>query len=285
MKRGSWELPAHGSGPASNGGNGGERAAKEARKEGTLGAALQLEQKKGGAGTTLQLVLKLLEQLEARVRELENAVFDTAAMSKASPIVEQGQSVLKTYAAVVKGNPKHKHGPPHLHVGMGMLAALAAEAMQSRDAAQRARGLALHALVVAAKDQPLEHVTAWLRSFRIADMHHQPNQDAKTRVVYHMVGEVGLPSTTGLEEREQTLKAVADEEEGVAQWAQTYVILDSDECIPRAGGNLRSIGVQQLVTSMLCSAGGTRWAGKAPRGKLARRVNKLVQGKGEEEDE
>ncbi|CAK0806448.1 unnamed protein product [Prorocentrum cordatum] len=283
MKRGSWELPAQAGGAASAGGNGGGRDAKVA-KTGTLGAALQLDPKKGGAGTTLQLVLKLLEQLEARVRELENVVFDTLAMSKTSPIVEQGQSVLKQYAAAVKGDPNHKRGPPHLHVGMGMLAVLAAEALQSKDAAQRARGLALHALVVAAKTQQLEAVTAWLRSFRIADMHHQPKQAEKTGVVYHMVGEVGLPSTTGLEERENAMKDVADEEEGLLQWAETFVILDSEECIPRAGANLRNIGIQQLVTSMLCSQGGTRWAGKAPRGKLARRVNKLIQGTGEEEE-
>ncbi|CAK0852123.1 unnamed protein product [Prorocentrum cordatum] len=135
MKRGSWELPAPGSGPVSDGGGGGERAAKEPRR-GTLGAAIQLEEKKGGLGSTTQLVLKLLEQLGARVRELENEVFDTLTMSKASPIVEQGQSVLKQYAAAVKGGPNHKRGPPHLHAGMAMLAALVGKAMQSKGAAR-----------------------------------------------------------------------------------------------------------------------------------------------------
>ena len=38
--------------------------------------------------------------------------------------------------------------------------------------------------------------------------------------------------------------------------------------------------VQQLVTATLCAAGATRWAGKAPRGKLARRANKILKAKG-----
>eukprot|EP00959_Pyramimonas_sp_CCMP1952_P099503 2080046-Pyramimonas_sp.AAC.1 len=74
-------------------------------------------------------------------------------------------------------------------------------------------------------------------------MHHQPNQAEKTRVVYHMVGEVGLPSKTGLEERERH-EGRSGRGGGPAAVGRDLRDFGFRRVHPLGGA--RSIGIQQL---------------------------------------
>ena len=65
---------------------------------------------------TFQLVLRMLDQLEARVRELEGILIDTLQMKATALPVLAAKTGGVAYAQQLKDNPGQDHGPPQLQV-------------------------------------------------------------------------------------------------------------------------------------------------------------------------
>lgn len=137
------------------------RAATRARMQPT---SSQGGQSSSGSGGDLRTALRLVDQLDARVRELEGAMFETVAMPMDHPIIAAAKEASSAYAAAVKGRPQHEWGSPHVHVAAALLEAAADVAPP--DPAAIPRLVALKCLVVAMAEQRIDEVGGWIRSFR-----------------------------------------------------------------------------------------------------------------------
>ena len=96
-------------------------------------------------------------------------------------------------------------------------------------------------------------------------------------MAYGNKGSIRIVPTNLLEQEEAAVAAARDEAAmgaWAARWVNCWPAQGEFEPEPGAEASGRVAGVQQFLTSVLCAAGGTRWAGKAPRGQLARKLNK-----------
>jgi len=61
-------------------------------------------------------------------------------------------------------------------------------------------------------------------------------------------------------------------------FAKTVVQLEDEEPAVPSGSPGKAVGVQQILLSLLCAAGGDRKSSKAPRGGMAYRLNRTLRG-------
>ena len=121
----------------------------------------------------------------------------------------------------------------------------------------------------------------------MADMWKAEGKVQQSRIAFHLQGQFTIPPLGELES-EKARYASCQSEEQFQAWAQRWVQTDpaTFEDIPRPGLEVgRVVTVQQLMISVLSLQGGTRYAGKAPRGKLARKLHRKGKGKGGEEED
>ena len=70
-------------------------------------------------------MLRIIEQIETRVREMENVVMTTAFVPAEHPLIAANQLALSNYAKAVKGRRgQHTAGSPHLHVAAAVFGAI-----------------------------------------------------------------------------------------------------------------------------------------------------------------
>ena len=141
----------------------------------------------------------------------------------------------------------------------------------------KARVLAVWSLAFVVSKQGMDQAGYWARSFRVARTFKKPNQEQKSRVVHSFKGHARLPRA----DEGAALLAAWDSGSPTEKEALAAKVLEVVEGVPEAAeAPGKAIEVQLLLTSTLCCLGGTRFAGRAPRGGMAYKLNKHLQGPG-----
>ena len=213
-------------------------------------------------------LLRIIEQIETRVREMENVTMTTGFVPAAHPLVAANQLALSNYAKAVKGRRgQHTAGSPHLHVAAAVFGAIHAHGVpEAADAGARRRFLAfkfLYEKVICTQSK--EEMSIWVRSFRVASMFHREGTQARARVNYALRGSIRVPSNPDAAE-------------------EVLCHTEGGEPEAEVGVEGRTISIEALITTMLCVNGGERAAGRAPQGvpaqRITARLKRLGLGKG-----
>jgi len=239
-----------------------------------VGEALEVIQKSAGQvkdeGDTWEITLKLVEQLEARVRELEGAVFDGVMEAADKERVVNSKAAAKAYADAVAKSPKeHGLGPPHVHQMAACMAILANKSHEGLDPAVSAKLLALQCLNVILDRQSLSEACSWVKSFRVTDLNEKGKHAGKVRVVWHLRGEVRLPPVKHVQGILDKVTRAAGDKDKIYQVAEEHVVSSNVDVPAAAEAEGKIVGIQALLTSFLAQEGAIRFDSKAPRGGLA----------------
>ena len=154
--------------------------------------------------------------------------------------------------------------------------------LNQADMGFKQRVVAMGALASFTSNQELQKVEAWIHSFRVTDMFQKAQQAPMARVAFCLEGTILLPK--GMEWYQEAEKAAFP----FGKQLVDVVVVEGLAGAPEAAeGQGRVVKVQDLLTSVLACTGYTRLVGKAPRGKLAYKVNRALRGErvADEEDE
>jgi hypothetical protein len=279
----SWKRPESSRGQAS----GGQGPPIKVPKFGDVMAIAEAPQQQGKKGEkqahqpALTIALQLIDQLEARLREVEGILFDTVRIAGEDARVMAGREALKVYAKMVTDNTAD-HGPPHAHIFAAVLGTITSEKVEETSIATRAFSLRmLRALLL---QQELPEVTAWVRSFRISDLFQKQGDHLMARMQWNLRGSIRVPPTSDLPRLMAEANAAEAAGQEALQQMAMKVVGELVEGIPTpAEGNEargKVVQVQALLTSYLCATGGSRFMGKAPRGGLSYKLHQNIKGKG-----
>ena len=245
------------------------------------GRAKSKDQQRAGKGdeALFNMVVRLLDQLEARVRELEGVAIINTKGSTEHPEVREAKAAGGNYAEAVKGNRDHDLGGPRAHIALAFLLEMTKKELPAgADLGLKQRMAVLAALASFAASQALDKVEGWIHMFRVSDMFQKTAQAKMTRVAFCLKGTILLPKGVDLAVK------WAGAEVPIPQDRFSAVVVEGLSGQPEAAqGDGRVAQVQDLLTSVMASVGYTRLAGKAPRGKLAYKVHRALLGKVEDE--
>ena len=247
-----------------------------------LAAAMELESSgqivAKEATDVLAVVLQLIEQMEARIRELEGAVFDSVMEEGTKPRAVAAVTTAKTYSTAVAKSPKeHGLGPPHIHQFAAYLGAVVQTKHQGLDPAVSAKLFCLQCLQACLVCQDLSQALAWVKSFRVSSLNEKGKHAGKVRVVYRLKGMVCLPTKDQLQPMLAKMAEAGEDKEARKDVAEQLVVV-TDTDVPAAanmagaGAHMaggRAVEVQALLTSFLAQQGAVRFDSKPPRGGLA----------------
>ena len=217
-------------------------------------------------------MVKLVETLEARIRELEACAFSTGMIAEEAPLIRASKHVLAWYLGEIKGQEKtHKLGSPHLHLAVAGLEALTADEAFNRpiDAPIVVRMVALKLLHFVMCTLEPAVAAGFIMHYRVSDTFTKPGEKTIARVSWAFQGHLTLPNEA---EAGAVLAAFrADDEQQLQMMAASCFVIEDDLCY--AAGP-RAIPLDRVFRTVLCNSGGTMMTGKAPPGGQVRKIGK-----------
>jgi len=222
---------------------------------------------------------RLCLQLEARVRQLEAAVYTTVKMSPTHPAVLAATATKDAYFVAAGLNPRgHGQGPPHGLVASAFLKALAmTEAPTGLDPMTMARFAVVFLVTARLLAAPFEMVLNYVDHFNVAVV---PTADTQSIAIvqFAIQGTVSLPDPGQLDALLVTIRAAftSGDFQPVFEAADKAFVLEDG--VPYASG-ARAHDLSRILTTVLCCSGATK-ATKAPRGGAAKALAGKSKGKG-----
>ena len=129
-----------------------------------------------------------LEQLEARVKELEHIDIETVCLGN-HPAIDAKTLRLRSYASNGKGKKDHTFGSPHLRVGNVVVIEVLKKGVAGGMKATRVE--ALKALRETLDKATLDEVGRWLKRMRVSKLY---KEDHEYRWTYVLQGDVTVPN-------------------------------------------------------------------------------------------
>jgi len=216
---------------------------------------------------------------EARVRQLEAAVYTTVKMSPLHPAVVAATATKDAYYVAAGLNPRgHGQGPPHGLVASAFLKALAmAEIPTGLDPMTMARFAVVFLVTARLLAGPFDLVLNYVDHFNVAVV---PTADTQSIAIvqFAIQGTVSLPDAAQLTQLIATIKASFSSGDFNPVFAAADSSFLMEDGIPFAAG-ARGHDICKVLTTVLCSAGATK-ATKAPRGGAAKALAGKGKGKG-----
>ena len=243
------------------------------------GGGAQAHPGRSASQSELNLLRRIVLQLEARIRVLEAIAFITVKMNPDHPAVVAALAAKEAYFAAASVDPQnHGQGAPHGLTAAAFLRALATTPLpQGLDAATRGRFAAIFLMTAQLLRLPFENVFCYCDHFQVVTV---PIDGGKhmALVQFSFSGTLSLPDPSQLD----AVIAIIEKAYKVGEWQP--VISSADMCftyedgIPYGSG-ARSHEINRVLTTVLCTAGGVK-ATKAPRGGAAKALATKGKGKG-----
>jgi len=262
---------------------GGHSALSILNSLGVDGGAAQGHPGRSASTSELNLLRRIVLQLEARIRVLEAIAFITIKMNPDHPAVVAALAAKEAYFAAAKIDPQnHGQGAPHGLTAAAFLRALATTPLPSGlDAATKGRFAAIFLMTAQLLRLPFENVFCYCDHFQVATVPIEGGRHMAL-VQFCFAGTLSLPDPAQLD----AVIATIEQAYKAGEWGP--VIASADLCftyedgIPYGSG-ARAHEINRVLTTVLCSAGGVK-ATKAPRGGAAKALANKGKGKGKGKD-
>ena len=224
-----------------------------------------------GPATQDKALLKLVEQMEARIRDLEALAYFTAAVPKVHGLVVGAEEGVAFYLSVIKDDPTL--GAPHVFVAVRALQKYMAT-VTTTDEALTCKLAAVALLVANMQQADSDELASWVRFFRVSKMFHETGTVEKARIQFKFDGAITLPNP---QQAAQVLEAFR-QKDLVAISKLAAMCYEMIEGEPTAVG--RPAPIDKVLRSIVCMSGGEMKAGRAPRGGAVWAVKGKGKGKG-----
>ena len=222
---------------------------------------------------------RALLQLDSRQRTVEHILFDAVLMPSQHPAVVAGEEALTMYNARTQLSPAgHGLGGSEGVVGGAFLNGMCRQALpDGSDDGIQARMAGVAMLCKYFQDKTPITIGRTIKHFTVVQL--QGDRVGTALVIFHLQGRISLPTTP---QDLQTAKLAVDS-------AFSSSTAELDAMIGRAFSNDygeilpagdRSISLNKMLLAVLCSTGGVRPDGRAPRGGAFRNFKGKGKGRG-----
>jgi len=243
------------------------------------GAALGVAVDAGTVGAAkLKILIALISQLEARIRDLEQAAYTVLSQKADAPAPRKAIQVGKRYSAVVKVNPKgHGLGSPLPPIALAYMQGIVEQALPPLAGEDVVvRRFALIAFTKWLGTVSPDTVEEVVKHFVCVEAY----KENMAKTVICIKGEIALPVAAAIPEwvaAEEAAKG-GDDTALKALCASVLVIEDG---LPRAPPKTRVYEIVRIPKTVVCQTGGTCPHGRAPPGPLVRKLRgRRGRGKG-----
>jgi len=144
-----------------------------------------------GPASTDKAMLKLVEQMEARIRDLEALAYFTSAIPKVHGLVVGAEEGVAFYLTAIKDDPTL--GAPHVFVAVRSLQKFLA-AVNTTDEALACKLAAVALLVAHMQQADPEDLQSWVRFYRVSKMFHETGTTERARIQFKFDGTITLPN-------------------------------------------------------------------------------------------
>ena len=244
--------------------------------------ATEAEAKGGGKGVVNnKVVMAILVQLDARLRDLEALAYTVAIMGASHQAAAGGLHVADGYRRAVKAKPKtHGLGSATPLVALAFLSGVVEAgltAAQREDPAVFARYLAITMLTAFLRKVPAGQVEAIIRHFFVVEAYVEDT----VKVIFHIEGTMTIP--VSIEETAAVEKAIAEAEaegkdDAVVRAAAQYFSYEDLTCTGPPGR--KAYALSKILRTLLCSTGARVPSSRPPPGPLIRKIRRRRGKKG-----
>ena len=219
-----------------------------------------------------QDVKKLLTQVEARTRGLENVNYQAVFMPVEHEAVVEGLAAQKAYYAATELNPSgHGLGGPEGMTALGFLKGLClSHPMPQLDPGIQARLACTLLLYASLRELEVNQVGFTVPHFQIGIL--DGARKGSAIVVYSIKGRMTLPSTEDLVLVQAAAGEAANQLSDLSPLAKLAVksfAFDYGEILPRAAPGHEA---DRILLGVVCACGASRSPGRAPPSAQAKRV-------------
>jgi hypothetical protein len=227
-------------------------------------------------------MVKLVAQMEARIRDLEAATLDTMFCKANHPVAISSLRAGQQYAEDVRrrkaeGEDGSGAGPPHLRISTAAWAALAnTQLPNGADMGLKMRAAATMMMAFAYDCQTAEQVACSLKHFRLRELYVRDGEEPRVVMAFKFEGEMGLPDAGDVD-------AIIAEMRSTDKARKLSVInahMDWVDGFPESVHAKKRIFVQRLFLSMMAALGGSKTMGRAPQAYAVKQLGKGGKGKG-----
>jgi len=229
----------------------------------------------GKGGVNNKVVMAILVQLDARLRDLEALAYTVAIMSASHLAAVGGLRVADGYRKAVRAKPKtHGLGSATPLVALSFLSGVVEAgltATQREDPAVFARYLAVTMFTAFLRAVPAGQIEAVVRHFFVVEAYVEDT----VKLIYNIEGTMAIPSTT--EEATQVETAIREAEstqkdDAVVRVAAQYFTYEDLTCTGPPGR--KSYAISKILRTLLCSTGANIPSSRPPPGPLIRKIRR-----------
>jgi len=193
---------------------------------------------------SLKMITRAINQIEARLRDLEHAVFTTLFLEVAHPVATASLAAGKRHAEMVtkskeEGRDGSEFGPPHLIIAADSLSALADMKLpQGADAGVHVRQVALKVLADQLDRAPADAAAPIPKHWRMRQLYIRDKAEPRVALAIHLEGTLTLPPPERLDEIKALLAAKKCKE--LDEVAKIMFVVE--DAVPVAVGKQTPIG-------------------------------------------